>query len=483
MQVIVRTTYPGQAPQIVEDQVTYPLTTTMLSVPGAKTVRGYSFFGDSFVYVLFDDGTDLVLGALARARVPEPGAGAAAGAGASRRSGRMRPASAGSISTRWSTAAGKHDLGAAARAAGLVPEVRAEGGARRRRGRRDRRHGAPVPDRARSRTACAPTASRTAAVIAGAAERQPGDRRLGASSWPRPSTWCARAATCKTLDDFRRIPADDRPTRRAGAAARRRARCRSGPRCAAASPSSTAKARSPAASSSCAPARTRSTTIEAVKAQAASCCKPACRRASRSSTTYDRSRPDRARGRATCATSCSRSSSSSRSSARSSCSTCARRSSPSSRCRSACWSRFIVMRCQGVNANIMSLGGIAIAIGAMVDAAIVMIENAHKHLEALAHAHPGQEPSGAERWQVIARRRGRGRAGAVLLAAHHHAVVRAGVHARGAGRPAVRAARLHQDLRDGRGGGAVGHAGAGADGLSHPRPHSRTSGAIRSTAC
>ena len=54
-----RTTYPGQAPQIVENQVTYPLATTMLSVPGAKTVRGFSFFGDSFVYVLFEDGTDL----------------------------------------------------------------------------------------------------------------------------------------------------------------------------------------------------------------------------------------------------------------------------------------------------------------------------------------------------------------------------------------------------------------------------------------
>src|SRR4030081_3022994 len=58
VQVIVRTTYPGQAPQVVEDQVTYPLTTTMLSVPGARTVRGYSLFGDSFVYILFEDGTD-----------------------------------------------------------------------------------------------------------------------------------------------------------------------------------------------------------------------------------------------------------------------------------------------------------------------------------------------------------------------------------------------------------------------------------------
>src|ERR1035441_6401562 len=57
-QVIIRTPFPGKAPQVVEDLVTYPLTTTMLSVPGAKTVRGYSFFGDSFVYILFEDGTD-----------------------------------------------------------------------------------------------------------------------------------------------------------------------------------------------------------------------------------------------------------------------------------------------------------------------------------------------------------------------------------------------------------------------------------------
>ena len=59
VQVIIRTPFPGQAPRIVEDQVTYPLTTTMLSVPGVKTVRGYSFFGDSYVYVLFNDHTDL----------------------------------------------------------------------------------------------------------------------------------------------------------------------------------------------------------------------------------------------------------------------------------------------------------------------------------------------------------------------------------------------------------------------------------------
>jgi Cu(I)/Ag(I) efflux system membrane protein CusA/SilA len=68
VQVIIRTAYPGQAPRLVEDQVTYPLASTMLSAPGTKVVRGYSFFGDSFVYVLFKDGTDLYW---ARSRVLE----------------------------------------------------------------------------------------------------------------------------------------------------------------------------------------------------------------------------------------------------------------------------------------------------------------------------------------------------------------------------------------------------------------------------
>ncbi len=68
VQVIVFTEYPGQAPQVVEDQVTYPLTTAMLAVPNAKVVRGYSFFGFSFVYIIFDDGTDMYW---ARSRVLE----------------------------------------------------------------------------------------------------------------------------------------------------------------------------------------------------------------------------------------------------------------------------------------------------------------------------------------------------------------------------------------------------------------------------
>ena len=68
VQVIIKTSYPGQAPQVVEDQVTYPLTTAMLSVPGAETVRGYSFFGDSYVYVIFNEDTDAYW---ARSRVLE----------------------------------------------------------------------------------------------------------------------------------------------------------------------------------------------------------------------------------------------------------------------------------------------------------------------------------------------------------------------------------------------------------------------------
>src|SRR6187397_1876024 len=74
VQVIVYTEYPGQAPQVVEDQVTYPLTTAMLTAPKSRVVRGFSFFGVSFVYVIFEDGTDLYW---ARSRVLEYLSGAA----------------------------------------------------------------------------------------------------------------------------------------------------------------------------------------------------------------------------------------------------------------------------------------------------------------------------------------------------------------------------------------------------------------------
>ena len=122
----------------------------------------------------------------------------------------------------------------------------------------------------------------------------------------------------------------------------------------------------------------------------------------------------------------------------------------------------IVMQLLGVSSNIMSLGGIAIAIGAMIDAAIVMIENAHKHLE--------RAPAGQAASRGHHRCRGRGRPGAVLQPADHHGVVPAGLRPGGPGRPAVPSAGLHQDLRHGRRRAAVRDPGAGADAAVRARP-------------
>ena len=108
-QVIVKASYPGKAPQIVEDQVTYPLTTTLLGVPGAKTVRAYSSFGDAFVYVLFDDRTDPYW---ARSRVLEylSQVQSRLPAGATVSLSLMRPVSAG-YEYALVDRTGRHDLG------------------------------------------------------------------------------------------------------------------------------------------------------------------------------------------------------------------------------------------------------------------------------------------------------------------------------------------------------------------------------------
>ena len=203
VQVIIRTTYPGQAPQIVENQVTYPLATTMMSVPGAKTVRGYSMFGDSFVYILFEDGTDPYW---ARSRVLEY---------LNQVQSRL-PAQAKASLGPDATGVGwvyeyalvdqqRHDGSVAvARAAGLVSEVRAQVGAERVRGGFRRRHGEAVPDRARSGSAARlqPSRTRRSSRRCRRRTRRPAAR---SSSWARPSTWCARRAICSRSMIFARF--------------------------------------------------------------------------------------------------------------------------------------------------------------------------------------------------------------------------------------------------------------------------------------
>jgi hypothetical protein len=156
VQVIVYTEYPGQAPQVVEDQVTYPLTTAMLAVPKSKVVRGFSFFGASFVYVIFEDGTDIYW---ARSRVLEylNFASGRLPKGVTPRSAPMPPGSAGSTNTRcWP----RTRLGRAAHDPGLVSALPARQGPRRGRGRVAGRLRADLPGHRRSHSSCALMASR-----------------------------------------------------------------------------------------------------------------------------------------------------------------------------------------------------------------------------------------------------------------------------------------------------------------------------------
>jgi len=117
---------------------------------------------------------------------------------------------------------------------------------------------------------------------------------------------------------------------------------------------------------------------------------------------------------------------------------------------------FVIMYAQGISSNIMSLGGIAIAIGAMVDAVIIMIENAHKHLE----RDGGRNPTG----RLSATPQSRS-GHAVLFAAGHYRFLHSSVHAAGSGRPPVQAAGVYEDLFHGRGRPAIDHARPYPDGL------------------
>jgi len=395
VQVIIRTPFPGQAPKIVEDQVTYPLTTTMLSVPGAKTVRGYSFFGDSFVYVLFEDGTDpywarsRVLEYLnqVQSRLPE-GAKPALGPDAT------------GVGWIYQYAlvdrTGKHDLGELRalqdwflkyelKAVANVAEVATVGGMVR--------QYQIVLDPARLRAYGIPQSQVVTAVRN--ANRETGGSVLELGE----AEYMVRASGyLKTLDDFRQIPI---MTSESGTPVLLKdvAHVQIGPEMRRGIADLDGEGEVTGGVIVMRSGKNALETIEAVKAKIESL-RASLPEGVEIVTTYDRSGLIERSVRhlaeklveefVVVALVCLVFLFHVRSSL------VAIVSLPL-----GVLMAFIVMHYQGVNANIMSLGGIAIAIGAMVDAAVVMIENAHKHLEAWHQEHPGAKLEGERRWQLI----------------------------------------------------------------------------------
>ncbi|HGN3170970.1 TPA: efflux RND transporter permease subunit [Pseudomonas aeruginosa] len=394
-QVIIRTTWPGQAPQLVENQVTYPLTTTMLSVPGARVVRGYSFFGDSYVYVLFKDGTDLYW---ARSRVLEylnqvqsrlpPGATSALGPDATGvgwiyqyalidKSGKQDLAQLRSLQD-WFL---KFEL----KTVPGVAEVATIGGM-------VRQYQVQLdPDKLaayRIPHGKVIEAIRRANQEAGGSVLEMGE----AEFMVRASGYL------KTLDDFRAIPL---MTTDAGVSVLLGdvAQVQIGPEMRRGIGELDGEGEAVGGVIVMRSGENALSTIEAVKEKLA-VLKRSLPQGVEIVPTYDRSSLI---GRAienlsqklieefiVVAVVCALFLFHLRSAL------VAIASLPL-----GILAAFIVMHWQGVNANIMSLGGIAIAIGAMVDAAVVMIENAHKHLEEWNHEHPGQRLHGDARWRVI----------------------------------------------------------------------------------
>src|SRR5213593_396887 len=395
VQVIIRTSYPGQAPQIVENQITYPLTTTMLSVPGAKTVRGYSFFGDSFVYVLFEDGTDLYW---ARSRVLEylnqvqsrlpPQAKASLGPDATGVGwiyqyslidrGNTHDASQLRALQDWFL---KYEL----KTVPNVAEVATIGGM-------VRQYQVQLdPDEL---AAYAIPHGKIVEAIQKANQESGGSvLELGEAEY-----MVRASGYLQSLDDFRQIPL---MTTAAGVSVKLGdvARIQLGPEMRRGIGELDGAGEAAGGVIVMRSGKNALETIAAVKAKLKSL-QASLPRGVEIVPTYDRSSLiERAVGNLT-----------------------HKLAEEFIVVALVCFiflfhlrsafvaivslplgilAAFIVMHYQGVNANIMSLGGIAIAIGAMVDAAVVMIENAHKHIEQWRHAHPGGTLAGEERWRVI----------------------------------------------------------------------------------
>ncbi|MEO7244157.1 MAG: efflux RND transporter permease subunit [Rubrivivax sp.] len=395
VQVIIRTTYPGQAPQIVENQVTYPLTTTMLSVPGAKTVRGYSFFGDSFVYVLFEDGTDLYW---ARSRVLEYLNQVQARLPANARAQLGPDATgigwiyqyalvdrSGSLDVSQLRALQDWFLKFELKSVRNVAEVASVGGMVR------QYQVVLDPDKL---AAYRIPHTRVVDAIQRANQESGGSvLELGEAEY-----MVRASGYLQTLDDFRKVPllsTDTGVSVRLGDVAR----IQVGPEMRRGIGELDGEGEAAGGVIVMRSGKNALETIAAVKARLQDL-QGSLPRGVEIVPVYDRSglieRAVENLGHklleeflvvaVVCFVFLFH-------------------------LRSAFVAivslplgilvAFIVMRYQGVNANIMSLGGIAIAIGAMVDAAVVMIENAHKHLERWGHAHPGETLRGEARWRVI----------------------------------------------------------------------------------
>jgi Cu(I)/Ag(I) efflux system membrane protein CusA/SilA len=394
-QVIIRTPFPGQAPRIVEDQVTYPLATTMMSVPGAKTVRGYSMFGDSFVYILFEDGTDPYW---ARSRVLEYMNQAQARLPAAAKPALGPDATGVGWIYQYALVerSGRHDLGQLRalqdwflryelKAVPDVAEVASVGGMVR------QYQIVLLPERLR---AYGIPHGRVIQAVQNA-NRETGGSVLELGE----AEYMVRASGyLKTLEDFAAIPL---MTTEAGTPVMLKdvAHIQMGPEMRRGIAELDGQGEVAGGIVIMRHGKNALEAIRAVKAKVASL-KASLPPGVELVETYDRSGLIERSVRhlaeklleeflvvaLVCLVFLVH-------------------------LRSAFVAivtlplgilvAFIVMYYQGVNANIMSLGGIAIAIGAMVDAAIVMIENAHKKLEAWHHRHPNTVMSNQQRWLLI----------------------------------------------------------------------------------